>query len=113
MVATLQIPHITLPKRKGSSSNHPFSGAFAVSFREGNTPFVDRLCGGRRAELHPFGTGTAALRHCHGAAAADGRSRVAGDAPTGQGGRDGDGEEEVLIFFSRLYGEDLWDCFVL
>ena len=24
------------PKRKGSSSNHPFSGAFAVSFREGN-----------------------------------------------------------------------------
>ena len=25
------------PKRKGSSSNHPFSDAFAVSFREGNS----------------------------------------------------------------------------
>jgi len=25
-----------LPKGKESSSNHPFSGAFAVSFREGN-----------------------------------------------------------------------------
>ena len=24
------------PKRKGSYSNHPFSGAFDVSFREGN-----------------------------------------------------------------------------
>ena len=27
---------ITLLKRKQSSSNHPFSGAFAVSFKEGN-----------------------------------------------------------------------------
>ena len=27
-----------LPKRKGSSSNHPFSGAFAVTFREGIHP---------------------------------------------------------------------------
>ena len=26
---------IGLPKRNGSSSNHPFSGALAVSFREG------------------------------------------------------------------------------
>ena len=24
------------PKRKGSSSNHPFSGALAVSFRDGS-----------------------------------------------------------------------------
>ena len=28
---------IGLPKRKGSSSNHQFSGALAVSFREGIT----------------------------------------------------------------------------
>ena len=27
------------PNRKGSYSNHPFSGAFAVSFREGGTVF--------------------------------------------------------------------------
>ena len=44
---TQSIPSLTLTakapekmegtKRKGSSSNHPFSRAFAVSFREGNT----------------------------------------------------------------------------
>ena len=28
------------PKRKGASSNHPFSGAFAVSFREGSFIFT-------------------------------------------------------------------------
>ncbi len=32
---------ISLPKRKGSSSNHPCSGAFAVSFREGDILFLE------------------------------------------------------------------------
>ena len=77
-------------------------------------PLIERFCGGRRAELHPFGAGTLALRHCHGAAAADGRSRVAGDAPTGQGAK-GMGDEEVLGIFSleRGRGGRKWMGFFL
>ena len=37
---TFRPPKIGHPKRKGSSSIH-FQVAFAVSFREGNPPFVD------------------------------------------------------------------------
>ena len=36
----LKIGH---PKRKGSSSNDPFSGAFAVNFREGIRFFLKHL----------------------------------------------------------------------
>ena len=34
-IATIAPENRPTPKRKGSSSNHPFSGAFDVSFREG------------------------------------------------------------------------------
>jgi len=44
------------PKRKGSSSNHPFSGAFAVSFREGmirnGSPWGAQLRGHRFPMVH-------------------------------------------------------------